>query len=183
MPDDYKILDDWLAEVESLQRRLEPDRLYSVAADDLRPYAHALRDGIAAVRRARERDDPSLLIEEMVWLARSLETARVAEGELWVAGLRKQLEATEEVLQDIERALVETEDGSEARLAALDRARQKRQEERADLARKLETLRPEFEKLRGCLGASRAAKIFASRHPELGLMAGAIRKRLAKQPR
>lgn len=177
MPDDEGVLDEWLADVEALQRRLDPDHLYSIVPDAIRPHASALQRMVAAVRRARARQIPSLVLEEVVYLARAVEDARIAEVHLILSQVSQQLGDAEAAHALLDRALYQADVADDARLRGLGDSRKRRQTE---LQAKLEALRPEFERrVRNGMSASRAAQILGERY---GLNPDTIRKRLRKFP-
>jgi hypothetical protein len=108
MPDDDSILSEWLAEVEALQRWLDPD-LSPVMPDVLRPYAHALRQSLIAVRRVRGHafPNPTFILEQIVWLAKDVEAALAAEHDHWMESLERQVSSWQEYADALERKLDE----------------------------------------------------------------------------
>jgi hypothetical protein len=108
MPDDDSILSEWLAEVEALQRRLDPD-LSPVMPDALRPYVYALRQSLIAVRRAREHEppDPTVILEQTIYLAKDVEAALAAEHDHWMEEFERQVSSWQEYADALERELDE----------------------------------------------------------------------------
>jgi hypothetical protein len=106
MPYDDSILNEWLAEVEALQRRLDPD-LSPVMPDALRPHAHALRQSLIAVRQARghEPPNPTFILEQIVWLAKDVEAALAAEHNHRMANLEQQVSSWQKYADALEREL------------------------------------------------------------------------------
>jgi hypothetical protein len=106
MPDDDSVLNEWLAKVEALQRRLDPD-LSPEMPDALRPHAYALRQSLAAVRQARgyEPPNPNFILEQTVWLAKDAEAALAAEHDHWMESLERQVSSWQEYAHALEREL------------------------------------------------------------------------------
>ena len=104
MSDDDSILSEWLAEVEALQRRLDPD-LSPVMPDALRPHAHALRQSLIAVRRAREHKlpNPTFILKQTIWLAKDVGAALAAEHDHWMESLEQQVSSWQKYADALER--------------------------------------------------------------------------------
>lgn len=75
-----ELLQEWIAEVEALRRRLDPDsrdRTYP-AHEELRPYAAELQRRLMALDRTRLQGDPQLILRDAVYLAQAVNDARRA---------------------------------------------------------------------------------------------------------
>jgi hypothetical protein len=161
-------LDEWLTEPLCQEVNLPPQ------------LAHALEDGLAAARQAR--DIPGSLVTEIIQLARVVAMAHELVG-FWPTHFAHRALAANERLADTEREAqdlffqLDKAEGITAfreavRQFGLDRVRESRQ---AELQVKLEAIRPEFERLEAGHSKRRAADILGARR---GLNPDTIRKRL-----
>jgi hypothetical protein len=175
-PPHEEVLGDWLAAVARYAHWLEGQVASSPA---MRPHAHTVRAGLAAVERVRRRRLPSpelerLLLEEVVWLATIVDAAREADRVDTVAALRRGLDVALQIGSDLGAALAELETTEEKRRAGLAAGRETQAEQSAERVPQLKALRPEFERLRKQLRSARgAARVLAARH---GISFETIRK-------
>jgi hypothetical protein len=170
------VLNEWLDEVKAL--RLEIDR--PLERPDLQPYGHALAEGLAAIHRARQRDLPDLVLEEVVWLAQSVAAATRTncDSEWAMLNLEAQIASWQDYAKTLEDMLTKISKKDAARLAGLEAARAQR---KAKLDAKLAELRPEFERLqKNGHSARRAAELLSKRAG--GKKADTLRKQLRNRP-
>ena len=168
-----ELLDEWLAEVETLRQSMGSPLREAY----LRGHIYNLREGIAAVGRARKRHRWDLLLEEVIWLARFVASAERAEGEWRMTLADAEIDSWQKCTDELDQEMTKSDEREHLRTAALDSARsQRRINSDAELAR----LKPEFDRLRQAGHSARNAAIILSKSSHLS--PDTLRKRLTKFP-
>lgn len=160
-------LDDWLAAIDCYQQHIDhpENRMYR--------FATPLRFATEEVRRARSKDDRDGLVFALVFLAKMITEVHSALEDWRSAEIARLEDEEARHFDRLATAALRLADNETARLAALHEGRKTRHERQTS---KLETVRPEFERLRAMgISRRRAAEILG---PRYGLHPDTIRKRL-----